>query len=106
MEPPAALSGRVQRFAREALGSPPVECFHFELSVGAVYGVRLAGGRRVALKEHLRGESAERLLSLHRAQEHLLAHGFPCPRPLAPPHDGVTAAEWVDDGDRVTGREP
>ena len=69
---------------RHALALCPeaVECFAYEASVGALFGLRLRHGSRVALKVHVDREEAERLEAVQRVQAHLFERGFPCPRPL------------------------
>jgi hypothetical protein len=81
-----------------------VECFLFESSVGALLGLVVRGGDRVALKVH-RAATAERLAAMQQVQEHLWRYGFPCPRPLGVRGRG-TLEEWRDDGDRRDAHEP
>ena len=81
-----------------------VECFAFELSVGAVFGLVVRGGDRVALKVH-RGATAERLAAIQEVQEHLWRYGFPCPRPLGV-RGHATLEEWRDDGARQDAHDP
>lgn len=88
-----------RRFCPEA-----VECFAFETSVGAVFGLVVRGGGRVALKVH-RAATAEHLAAVQRVQEHLWRHGFPCPRPLGV-RGRATLEEWCDDGAQRDAREP
>jgi len=73
-----------------------VECFRFEASVGALLGLVVRGGDRVALKVH-RNASAERLAAIQEVQDHLWRYGFPCPRPLGV-RGRATLEEWRDDG--------
>lgn len=85
----------------ERLGS--VRCFFFEGSVGALFGVELADGQRVALKLHQEHVAAGRLRAVQTVQAHLVAHRYPCPRPLLPPVSVLgrlaTGEEWRDDGE-------
>jgi hypothetical protein len=81
-----------------------VECFAFEVSVGALFGLVVRGGERVALKVH-RNVTAERLAAIQEVQEHLWRYGFPCPRPLGVRGHG-TLEEWRDDGERRDAHEP
>jgi len=79
-----------------------MECFAFEVSVGARFGLLLRQGERVALKIHAGRESQERLEAVQRIQEHLWRSGFPCPRPL-----GVVARHrTVLGGDERDSRPP
>ena len=81
-----------------------VECFAFEVSVGALFGLVVRGGDRVALKVH-RTATAERLGAMQQVQEHLWRYGFPVPRPLGVRGRG-TLEEWRDEGERRDAREP
>jgi hypothetical protein len=81
-----------------------VECFSFEASVGALLGLVVRGGDRVALKVH-RTASADRLAAMQQVQEHLWRYGFPCPRPLGVRGRG-TLEEWRDDGEQRDAHEP
>jgi hypothetical protein len=81
-----------------------VECFVFEASVGALLGLVVRGGERVALKVH-RNASAERLAAVQEVQEHLWRYGFPAPRPLGV-RGRATLEEWRDDGVQRNGHEP
>jgi hypothetical protein len=81
-----------------------VECFSFEASVGALLGLVVRGGERVALKVH-RNASAERLAAVQEVQDHLWRYGFPCPRPLGV-RGRATLEEWRDDGVQRDAHEP
>jgi hypothetical protein len=81
-----------------------VEWFAFEVSVGALLGLVVRGGDRVALKVH-RTSTTERLTASQQVQEHLWRYGFPCPRPLGVRGRG-TLEEWSDGGDQRDAREP
>ncbi|MFL5930641.1 MAG: phosphotransferase [Gaiellaceae bacterium] len=85
-------------------------CFHFEISVGALFGVELGDGRRVALKVHQARVGAPELEAQQVVQAHLADRGFPCPRPVLGPTPFLvglcSAEEWRTDGRRygvVTG---
>jgi hypothetical protein len=81
-----------------------IDCFLFEASVGATFGLVVRGGDRVALKVH-RTATAERLAAMQQVQEHLWRYGFPCPRPLGVRGRG-TLEEWRDDGEYRDSHEP
>jgi hypothetical protein len=81
-----------------------VDCFLFEASVGALLGLVVRGGDRVALKVRRRA-TAERLAAVQLVQEHLWRYGFPCPRPLGVRGRG-TLEEWREDGERRDAHEP
>ena len=74
-----------------------VECFAFEVSVGALIGVRLHDGGRIAVKVHL-GREESFLDALQVVQAHLWERGFPCPRPLGR-RGNATLEEWRDEGE-------
>jgi hypothetical protein len=81
-----------------------VECFWFEASVGALFGLVVRGGDRVALKVH-RNASAEHLSAIQEVQEHLWRYGFPAPRPLGV-RGRATLEEWRDEGKQRDAHEP
>ena len=96
---PQAIWGQVLELCPEAVG-----CFAFAVSVGALLGLRLRDGSRVALKVHVK-HRAERLEAVQRIQAHLFEGGFPCPRPLGV-RGRATLEEWRDDGAYLDGHEP
>jgi hypothetical protein len=83
---------------RQALDLCPdaAECFAFEVGVGALFGLRLRDGSRVALKVH-RKRDAHSLEAVQRVQAHLFARGFPCPEPLGV-RGSATLERWCDEG--------
>jgi len=96
---PEAIWAEVTTMCPEA-----VDCFLFQASVGALFGLVVRGGDRVALKVH-RTATAERLAAIQQVQEHLWRYGFPCPRPLGVRGRG-TIEEWRDDGEHRDAHEP
>jgi Phosphotransferase enzyme family len=92
---------------RQALEACPEaeRCFAFTVSIGALFGIELRDGSRVALKMHTEAYSAEYLAAAQRVQEHLWRRGFPCPRPLGV-RDRTTLEEWKDDGVYRDAHEP
>ena len=82
-----------------------VDCFAFEVGIGARFGVVLRDGRRIALKIHTPKTDAAYLQAVQRVQAHLVQHSFPCPTPL-----GVRARasleEWVDTGEYRDAHDP
>ncbi len=74
-----------------------VGCFAFHVSVGALFGLELSDGARVALKVHRETHDRAYLEAVQRVQRHLVDHGFPCPRPLRV-RDRATLEEWREDG--------
>lgn len=82
-----------------------VECFAFEVSVGARLGLRLRDGSRIAVKVHVGREGPQYLQAVQRVQKHLLTRGFPCPEPLGV-RERVTLEEWRDEGVYRDAHEP
>ncbi|HZU02880.1 MAG TPA: phosphotransferase, partial [Ktedonobacteraceae bacterium] len=97
-------------FCQEHLGTPVAEFLFYESSQGAVTGVRLEDGRRVVLKVHKPGQSFTFLRSMQEVQHHLVASGYPCPRPVAGPQclaRGIAVVEeLIDEGFYVDGHDP
>lgn len=81
-----------------------VDCFMFEVSVGALFGLGLGDGSRVALKIH-RGRDADSLEAVQRVQSHLYEEGFPCPQPLGV-RGRATLERWFDEGVYRDAHEP
>jgi hypothetical protein len=73
-----------------------VDCFAFHVSVGALFGLRLDDGSRIALKIHRDRDTAS-LEAVQRVQAHLHEEGFPCPRPLGV-RGRATLERWCDEG--------
>jgi hypothetical protein len=95
--------GAIRAVARE-LVPELAEIFHFEASVGALFGVRTHAGHRIAVKVHKR-ENGPYLDGVQRVQAHLAEHGFPCPRPLGR-RGRATLEEWIDAGVYRDAHEP
>jgi Phosphotransferase enzyme family len=70
------------------------ECFFLASSAGMLFGLRLAGGSRVALKA-VRARPG--LAEARAVQEALHANGFPCPRPIAGPLPFGAGVAFVDE---------
>ena len=81
-----------------------VDCFAFEVSVGALFGLRLRDGSRVALKIQ-RDRDTGSLEAVQRVQAHLLARGFPCPEPLGV-RGTATVERWADEGSYRDAHDP
>jgi hypothetical protein len=88
---PEAIWRCVLEVCPEAVG-----CFAFEVSVGALFGLELRDGSRVALKVHLL-HNVDALHAVQRVQLHLFQAGFPCPEPLGV-RGRATFERWCDDG--------
>ena len=80
-----AIAAQLDRFCSEQLGAPVAEPCFFESSVGSVFGLQLADGRQVVVKAHQPNVPVELLHAVHVVQSHLVAAGFPAPRPLLAP---------------------
>lgn len=97
-------------FCQEHLGTPVAEFLFYESSQGAVTGVRLEDERRVVLKVHKPRQSFTFLKSVQEVQYHLVANGYPCPRPVCGPQrlaQGIAVGEeLIDEGVYVDGHDP
>jgi hypothetical protein len=82
-----------------------VACFALEVSVGALFGLRLDDGSRVALKIHTGRTGQDYLEAVQRVQAALWERGFPCPRPLGV-RERATLEEWRDEGMYRDAHEP
>jgi Phosphotransferase enzyme family len=94
----------IWRLARAACPEA-IECFAFEVSVGALLGLRLRDGTRVALKIHTDRFGDGYLAAVQRVQAHLWDRGFPCPKPLGV-RSRATIEEWRDEGTYRDAHEP
>jgi hypothetical protein len=97
---PEAIWGQVLETCPEAVG-----CFAFRVSIGAMFGLELRDGSRVALKIHTGAYSSEYLAAAQAVQAHLWRRGFPCPRPLGA-RGRATLEEWRDEGVYRDGHVP
>jgi hypothetical protein len=82
-----------------------VGCFAFEVSVGALFGLRLEDGSRVALKIHSGRTGQDYLEAVQKVQAALWERGFPCPRPLGV-RERATLEEWRAEGVYRDAHEP
>jgi hypothetical protein len=99
------LDARAIRSRVRELEPETAEIFRFEASVGALFGVRLRDGSRVAVKVHKLFSDEAYLADVHTLQTRLAGAGFPAPRPLR--RVGlVTVDEWLDDGSFRDAHEP
>jgi hypothetical protein len=107
---PARVRQALTAFCAKELGSGPAELRFFRMSVGAVFGLRLADGRAVVVKLHLRRERLRRLAAVQRIQRHLADNGFPCPRPIGEPRRllelPVTVEEYLGGGEERDAHDP
>ena len=107
---PDAIRRVVDAFCATTFGAPVAAVLSYVSSLGCVFTLRLADGRRLVLKVSPPQDSAASLVSMARIQAHLARHGFPCPRPLGGPwslaHGHATAMEHRDEGAFVTADDP
>jgi phosphotransferase family enzyme len=86
-----AIVAGVTHFVARQLDRAIIGCPLFIQSVGAVFGLDLDDGTRVAMKVHAFGDhqrgftSHDQLAAVYAAQTDLAAAGLPCPRVLCPP---------------------
>ena len=97
---PAAIWEQVLAICPDA-----VDCFAFEVSVGALLGLRLADGACIALKIHVNRAVGRYLEAMQAVQAQLWRQGFPAPRPLGV-RGRATLEEWRDDGEHLDGHDP
>lgn len=81
------------------------EIFEFTASVGAVFGVQLQDGSRIALKVHKRFQDDAYFAAVQLLQSALADAGFPAPRPLGR-RPLATLEEWLDTGEYRNAHEP
>jgi Phosphotransferase enzyme family len=81
------------------------DCFAFRVSIGAMLGIEVDDGSRIALKIHTPAYPTSYLVAAQRVQEHLWRRGYPCPRPLGV-RGRATLEEWNEQGSYRDGHEP
>lgn len=105
-----AVAGRFARFCVTTLGSAPVGARFYRVSIGCVAGLELEDGRAVVVKAQRGSRSGAYLLACHEVRRHLVAAGFPCPRPIGEPtrDDGawLSADELDERGSRADAHDP
>lgn len=97
---PHAIRARVQELEPQT-----AEIFYFTASVGALFGLLLEDGSRVALKVHKRFQDCQYFDDMQLVQLALADAGFPAPRPVGR-RDLATLEEWTDDGVFRDAHEP
>jgi hypothetical protein len=97
---PDEIRARVRELEPET-----VEIFYFAASVGALFGLALGDGSRVALKVHKRYGDGVYFNEMQQIQTVLADAGFPAPRPLGLRRDATIEA-WLDDGAFRDAHEP
>lgn len=95
------------RWCVDQLGAEPEAVLFDVLSISAVFGLRLTGGREVVVKAR---EDDGRAVSCVAAQDVLAQRGFPCARPLTPVVGvgtlAVHAEEYRPGGEPLVGDTP
>jgi len=81
----ADITQSVAAFVRNHTGLQIENCCLCEISVSAVFGLRLEDGQRILLKVHGPRQRFDSLHAIYRVQSALEATGFPCPRVLVGP---------------------
>jgi hypothetical protein len=90
---PGAIASRVEGYVRESFRCGICSCLFFTQSVGAVWGLKLEDGARVALKAHALARGPElrafrtldELGAVYGAQARFAELGFPCAKVLRAP---------------------
>lgn len=108
---PGTIAAAVEGFCEEHLRASIEESVFFEQGQASVFGVRLAGGREVAVRAHDPSWRPERLAAIVRAQTRVAEAGFPCPRPVLdrpePLGNGyATVEELILDGEYRDAHQP
>jgi hypothetical protein len=81
------------------------EIFYFTASVGALFGLELRDGSRVALKVHKLFTDEEYFAEVQELQAKLADAGYPAPRPVRR-IGTVTIDEWLDQGEFRDAHDP
>jgi hypothetical protein len=98
---PHKIAELIDIFCQTELGAAVEDYLFYEASIGAVCGVCLVDQRRVVVKVH-HARTLAFLQSMVQVQRHLLAHNYPCTKPLLAPrplaHGIATTEELMDEG--------
>jgi hypothetical protein len=97
---PDAVASVVSAFCHQHLGSPVAAYEFFSGGVGTVHGVRLADGRRMAIKVHRSDVELDFRAAVQHVQTVIAGAGRAAPRPLLAPTaiaDGVAMVEELLD---------
>src|ERR1051326_6327127 len=100
---PYQVACLLDAFCQRELDVAIADVLFYESSIGVVCGMHLQNGRRVVVKVHQPSHTLEFLRAVVRVQRYLLAHGYPCTKPLLDPRPlarGLaTLEELVDEGE-------
>jgi Ser/Thr protein kinase RdoA (MazF antagonist) len=95
---------------RERLAADVAEVVFRSGRIDAVYGLRLADGRKVVVKVHRAPVDVCGLAAQREALRHLAAAGYPCPEPVDGPvrrgEHVVTIDSWLERGAPADARVP
>jgi hypothetical protein len=99
---PIVIAQELNSFCKARLGSSITQTYFLEVSLGAVFGLRLQDKRRIVIKVHSSRSNYAYLQAVMRAQRYLADQGYPCPCPLIEPcpfmHGLATIEELIDQG--------
>jgi len=102
---PTEIAHLFVAWVEEHLGSAPVDCWLWAVTVGCVAGLELADGSKVVVKAYAPDHSEASLLSMQALQRAAASVGVPVPSPLSPPRPlGVSLA--TADAALLDGRHP
>ena len=103
------ISGLLEKVVGDILGWRKPECFLFEISVGAVFGLS-EGGEQCIFKAFSRDTEIDALKSQSRFQRYVARQGFPCPPVISEPlvREGIvfTIEGYMGRGRRADGHRP
>ena len=94
---PEEIWSSVSRHVERTVGSEPVGVHHYSVSIGAVLGLELSDGRRVALKVFAPWHDAAFLAAANDVRQTLVVAGYPAPRPLTGVEQFGAAHTWVEE---------
>jgi hypothetical protein len=104
---PGQIVDLLSRFCLDRLGSGIARIEFYRRGVGAVFGIDLADGRRVAIKVHRREIAGDDLDAVQDVQRAVADAGLPAPRPIQAPaalRTGIaTVEELLDRGSLADG---
>src|SRR6266568_4366474 len=107
---PHEIAHLIDTFCQQELGSAVARFLFYETSIGVASGVQLTDERRVVVKVHKPSTSLAFLQAMVQVQHYLLAHDYPCTRPLLEPRPfafgHATTEELVDEGEYHEAHDP
>jgi hypothetical protein len=94
---PEEIWSNVSRHVERKVGSAPVAVHHYSVSIGAVLGLELSDGRRIALKVFAPWHDVTFLAAANDVRQTLVLAGYPGPRPLTGVEQFGAAYTWVEE---------